>query len=152
MNHSSLIETWQRVSQWRDLQPLTVEERIALHEKTFASWDVAADGPAPIWFPTEQDISASNLHALMEQTGQPDFESLRTWWQESREEFWMVAASQISGLFAEPARCTLDGDDPRNPNWFLGAKMSVVEACRGVADGDQVAICLLYTSPSPRDS
>ena len=100
MNHSSLIETWQRVSQWRDLQPLAVEERIALHEKTFASWDVAADGPAPIWFPTEQDISASNLHALMEQTGQPDFESLRNWWQESREEFWTVAASQISGLFA----------------------------------------------------
>ena len=140
MNHSSLIETWQQVSQWRELQPLTVEERIALHEQTFASWNVAADGPAPIWFPTEQDISASNLHALMEQTGQPDFESLRNWWQESREEFWTVAASQISGLFAEPAQCTLDGDDPRNPNWFPGAKMSVVQACCGVADGDQVAI------------
>jgi len=140
MNHSSLIETWQQVSQWRELQPLTVEERIALHEQTFASWNVAADGPAPIWFPTEQDISASNLHALMEQTGQPDFESLRNWWQESREEFWTVAASQISGLFAEPAQCTLDGDDPRNPNWFPGAKMSVVQACRGVIDGDQVAI------------
>ena len=140
MNHSSLIETWQQVSQWRELQPLTVEERIALHEQTFASWNVAADGPAPIWFPTEQDISASNLHALMEQTGQPDFESLRNWWQESREEFWTVAASEINGLFAEPAECTLDGDDPRNPNWFPGAKMSVVQACRGVADGDQVAI------------
>ena len=140
MNHSSLIETWQRVSQWRDLQSLTVEQRISLHVQTFADWDVATDGPAPIWFPTEQDVAASNLHALMERTGQPDFESLRSWWQDSREEFWTVAASQISGLFAEPAQCTLDGDDPRNPNWFPGAKMSVVQACRGVIDGDQVAI------------
>ena len=140
MNHSSLIETWQRVSQWRDLQSLTVEQRISLHVQTFADWNVAADGPAPIWFPTEQDVAASNLHALMERTGQPDFESLRSWWQDSREEFWTVAASQISGLFAEPAECTLDGNDPRNPNWFPGAKMSVVQACRGVADGDQVAI------------
>ena len=141
MNHLSLIETWQRVSQWRNIQSLTVEERIALHERTFAGWDAATDGPAPIWFPTEQDISASNLHALMEQTGHPDFESLRNWWQDSREYFWTVAASEISGLFAEPAQSTLDGDDPRNPTWFPGAKMSAVQACHGgLADGDQVAI------------
>ena len=57
----SIIEKWKQVSDWDNLRTMSVDERVALHAETFADWDVETHGPAPIWFPTDDDIANSNL-------------------------------------------------------------------------------------------
>ena len=140
MNQPSIIETWKRVSQWSNLQPMSVNERIALHEETFADWNRERFGPPPIWFPTEEDIKASNIHSLMERTGHESLDSLRSWWQNWPDEFWSLATLQMQNLFTVRPRCTLQCDDRRDPTWFPGAQLNVVEACNHVRFEGQVAI------------
>ncbi len=135
-----LIKTWHRVSQWSNLRSLSVDQRIALHEETFADWNTDSCGPAPIWIPTEGENANTNLFSLMKQTGHQDFASLRNWWQTSPDEFWTVATSKIFKLFASPPRCTLEYDDPRDPKWFPEAQMSIVETCNDVLMDDHIAI------------
>jgi acetyl-CoA synthetase len=129
MNDSSIIKNWHRDSQWSDLKPLSVEERIALHAKTFANWDTEHDGPAPIWIPTVSETESTNLSALMKQTGHQDLESLQRWWQNSPDEFWDVVAFNQFELFADKPKKALEFEDPREPTWFPGARLNIANAC-----------------------
>ena len=127
--NESIIEKWKQLSDWSNLRSMSVEQRIALHAETFADWDIDNDGPAPIWFPTDDDIAGSNLARFMERAGLADLESLRARWQSSPEWFWAAISHYHHVCFQEQPRCFLECDDPRNPNWLPGAKFNIVESC-----------------------
>ncbi|QEG23198.1 AMP-binding protein [Mariniblastus fucicola] len=129
MSKRAIIEKWRSVSDWKQLRQLSVAERIALHAATFAEWDAEHDGPAPIWFPTDQAIAASNLTDFLIQTNHSDFQSLKTWWQNSPSEFWKAAIETLNVAFREPPVSILEFDDPRDPTWLPKARLNIVESC-----------------------
>ena len=125
----SIIEKWKQVSNWNNLRSMSVDERLALHAQTFADWDVETHGPAPVWFPSNDDLAGSNLARLMDRAGLADLASLRERWQSSPEWFWGAMARLHQMHFQEQPRCTLEYDDPREPTWFPDAKYNIVESC-----------------------
>ena len=136
----AFIKNWHGVSQWSDLQSLSVDQRIALHADTFAAWDSDAWGPAPIYYPTVGEIADTNLHALMKRTGHADFESLQNWWQSSPQEFWTETCLHLFDLFDERPDSVLEYDDPRDPTWFSGAKLNIADCCLRLLTKDKPAI------------
>ena len=135
----AIIENWVRIRKWSNLRTKSVDERIKLHAETFADWKADDVGPAPIWFPSVDDIEDSNHIRLMREAGSPDLESFTKWWQTSPGEFWAKAIDALEIKFRETPRATVEYEDPRDPNWLPGASLNIVESCFN-APADAVAI------------
>jgi acetyl-CoA synthetase len=128
-NHDSILTSWQAITANGALLSQSVDERLTLHQKTFADWDEANHGPAPIWIPSEIDVSNSNLQKLINQLEADTLESLHSFWQSHPNRFWTEVVSSLGIQFSKPARSVLTYSDPREPNWLTGAKLNIVENC-----------------------
>ena len=109
-----------------------------LYERTYRTRDPAR-GPAPAWIPTEEDIRASNLHALMRERRCDTYRDLFHWSVTQRTEFWHHLAQRLRIRFAHPCHAVADLSDLREPRWFPGGRLNIAESCFN-APADAVAI------------
>ena len=110
---------------WKELtrSVLTPETPFPVHqllyERTYRKRD-PAHGPAPAWIPTDEEIRASNLHALMRERGCATYAELFDWSVTERTAFWRHLAQRLRIRFAHPCHAVADLSDLRQPRWFPG--------------------------------
>ena len=121
---------------------LTHADPFALHkllyERVYAGRDPAL-GPAPAWFPTQEQIRTTNLHALMLERGMSSYHELFDWSVAHRTAFWRLMVERLGIRFATPYSAVGDLADLRAPRWFAGARLNIAESCFNAA-ADAVAI------------
>ena len=129
---------------WKELTSsvLTPETPFSVHqilyERTYRKRD-PAHGPAPAWIPTEEEVRASNLHALMRERGCDTYRDLFHWSVTQRTEFWHHLAQRLRIRFAHPYHAVADLSDLRAPRWFPGGRLNIAQSCFN-APADAVAI------------
>ena len=129
---------------WKELTSsvLTPETPFSVHqilyERTYRKRD-PAHGPAPAWIPTEEEVRASNLHALMRERGCDTYRDLFHWSVTQRTEFWHHLAQRLRIRFAHPYHAVADLSDLREPRWFPGGRLNIAQSCFN-APADAVAI------------
>ena len=140
---------------WKELtrSVLTPETPFPVHqllyERTYRKRD-PAHGPAPAWIPTEQEIRASNLHALMRERRCASYRELFHWSVTQLTEFWHHLAQRLRIRFAHPYYAVADLADLRQPRWFPGGRLNIAESCFN-APADAVAI-VHQAEGGPRDT
>ncbi len=87
---------------------------------------------APLWQPTEEHIRRTQMHAFMDQLADGfdvarDWESLRTWSIEHREDFWAEFLTFAGIKTHTPARCVFEGTGMLDGKWFPGMTLNYAE-------------------------
>ena len=140
---------------WKELSRsvLTPETPFPVHqllyERTYRERD-PAHGPAPAWIPTEEEIGASNLHALMRERRCATYRELFHWSVSQFTEFWHHLAQRLQIRFTHPYHAVADISDLREPRWFPGGRLNIAESCFN-APRDAVAI-VHQAEGGPRES
>ena len=107
--------------------------QLATHRAVFEHWD-PQHGPAPVWFPDEDALAASNAARLCVQQGYGGWAALHTASLADRHAFWSMMIQRLGIHFATPPASTLqEPADPYTPNWLPGAKMNIAESCFDLA-------------------
>ena len=63
---SSPHETWRWLSKKLLTQKIPFAVHRLLHEAVYAKWDDPKQGPRPVWVPSEEEKSKTNISALMQ--------------------------------------------------------------------------------------
>ena len=140
---------------WREMarSVLTPETPFPIHqllyERTYRTRDPAL-GPPPAWIPTDEEIRASNLHALMRERGCATYAELFHWSVTKRTEFWRHLTQRLRIRFAHPCHAIADLADLREPRWFPGGRLNIAESCFN-APADAMAI-VHQAEGGPRES
>ncbi|MDJ0618810.1 MAG: AMP-binding protein [Calothrix sp. MO_192.B10] len=122
-------DCWQHLTQ----QILKPNHPFALHEllynTTFSEWD-SSQGPPPAWFPSDKQIQATNIAALMGELKVNSYPELHTWSVQNRAEFWKLMIQRLGIRFRE--KYTQIVDRPQgveSPQWLVNARFNIVESC-----------------------
>ena len=118
---------WIRLSKelLRPDHPFEVHQR--LHRHVFQHWNTSKRGPAPCWFPTEQDLAESNLGSHLAQLSYTELHQKTV-----REPQWFGAtileALDISS--ASPPQSAIDlSKGPEHPRWFPDMELNIALSC-----------------------
>lgn len=121
----SAPESWQRLGQLLQPQhPFALHQ--LLHQVTFAAWP----GPAPAWFPTPEQIAATNIATLMGELGMTSYQELHAWSVKNRGSFWQRLIERLGIVLRRPYTRILDlTAGVEAPQWLVGAELNIVESC-----------------------
>jgi acetyl-CoA synthetase len=91
--------------------------------------------PLADWVPTNERIERANVTALMRQLELRDVRALLRWSNEHLEDFLRVTVERLGVKFHKPPTRMMDlsPGGVKNPRWFAGAEMNIVESCWGGA-------------------
>ena len=122
-------EVWQRLTQ----EVLRPEHPFELHhllyQAVYADWD-GQQGPPPAWLPTEAQVQATHIAALMRQLGFTSYAELQAWSARNRSDFWDRMIQRLGIRFRQPYRQVVDlSDGIETPQWLPGARFNIVESC-----------------------
>ena len=123
------LECWQYLSQeiLKPSHPFPLHE--LLYQTAFAEWDVNQGFP-PAWIPSQEQIQATNIAALMEELNIASYSELHTWSVQNRAEFWDVMIRRLDICFREKYTQIVDlSEGIESPQWLVGARMNIVESC-----------------------
>jgi acetyl-CoA synthetase len=129
---------------WRTISKtmLTAAHPEALHHHAhatvFAEWDVAAQGPAPIWSPTADEVAASNLGRV----AGGDWDSFHRASVADAEGFWPGMLERLGITFERAPDCMVDvSRGAEKARWLPGARLNVANcALAGRDDADAVVV------------
>ena len=85
---------------------------------------------APIWEPTECELTRSNVAIWMKELKYESFAEFHAWSCSNRSEFWGQAIERLGVVFRSPPEQILD--DSRGPTqaaWLVGATLNIAESC-----------------------
>jgi acetyl-CoA synthetase len=124
------IDGWQHLTR-NILKP---EFPFALHELLYAAtFSNASEGPA--WFPTDEQIQATNLAHVMKSLGISDYSEFHAWTVQHRDKFWDLMIQRLNLRFRQPYQPVLDlTDGAEFPRWLVGARLNITESCFQAAD------------------
>jgi acetyl-CoA synthetase len=90
-----------------------------------------ADGPAPAWWPGEDQLTGSNLARLMKELGFVSYAELHRWSVQDRAAFWQRVIQRLGIVFSKEPDAILDLKEGgvKNPRWLPGAEMSCIDSC-----------------------
>ena len=129
-------------------QELTPIHYHQLWKNCFADWDVNANGPPPIWMPSENDLKNSNVAAWIKDRGFSDYQSFHQWTTNSQSEFWQDAISRLGIKLHQPPDQILDvSNGVEQTAWLPGAKLNIAESC---FQADENSIALFAQKPGGR--
>lgn len=126
-------------------EQLTPSQFQELWRNCFADWNLDAEGPIPIWMPSDNDMRNSNLAKWISELGLSDFQSFHQWTANSRSEFWKDAISRIGIKFHQsPEQILDDSHGAKKTAWLPGAKLNISESC---FQADENAIAIIAQRP-----
>lgn len=133
-------ECWQQISQ----QILKPDHPFALHEllyKTiFCDWD-ANQGPPPAWFPSDEQIRATNIAALMNDLNIGSYREFHAWSAHNRAEFWNETIRRVGIRFRQKYKQIVDlSQGVEFPQWLVGARLNIAESCFQAPEDDPAIV------------
>ncbi len=139
---SRILVTQSATACWHEISSdiLTPEHPFALHQllydTVYADFNIAAHGPPPAWFPTDEDITAANITHLMTELSIKTYPEFHAWSIANRDTFWQIMIDKLRikaiDTNAEPQK------DATGIATNL-SKLNIVDSCFSAAD-DAVAI------------
>jgi acetyl-CoA synthetase len=122
-------DCWQYLTQ-RILKP---SHPFALHELlykiTFSDWDKSQGFP-PAWFPSHEQMQATNIAVLMKELKLDSYAELHAWSTQHRAEFWDIIIQRLGIRLREKYTQIVDlSDGVESPQWLLDAQFNIVESC-----------------------
>lgn len=133
INHSlaslPAIECWQYFSReiLKPNHPFLLHE--LLYQTAFSDWDVSQGFP-PVWIPSEEQIQATNIAALMDELNLASYSELHTWSVKNRAEFWEIIIRRLNIRFQQKYTQIVDlAQGIESPQWLVDARMNIVESC-----------------------
>lgn len=129
LSERSTMECWQLCVQ----HLLTTDRPFALHQliyqTVFADWN-PSDGPPPAWFPSDDQIEATNVAALMRELQISSYAELHAWSVQRRAEFWHRMIQRLGIQFQQPYTQLVDlAQGLEFPNWLVDSRLNIVESC-----------------------
>lgn len=120
---------WQRLTQHilKPNCPFPLHE--LLYKTTFSDWD-ARQGMPPAWFPSDEQIQATNIAALMNDLQISSYSELHAWSVQNRAEFWKVMIQRLGIRFRQKYTEIVDlSRGVEFPQWLVGARFNIAESC-----------------------
>jgi acetyl-CoA synthetase len=139
LDQLSAVECWQQMSKnlLKPTDPFALHE--LLYKVTFADGDVHQEC-SPAWFPTAEQIQATNIAGLMRDLGIHSYTELHTWSVRDRLSFWETMIQRLGIRFQKPYTQLVDlSKGVEFPQWCVNAQLNIVESCFQAAD-DAIAI------------
>ncbi|HEY9696730.1 MAG TPA: AMP-binding protein [Trichocoleus sp.] len=133
----SSIECWQQFTRHllKPNHPFALHQ--LLYETTFVDW---REGSPPAWFPSNEQVQATNLAALMRDLAIQSYADLQAWSAQDRSRFWEVMIQELGIRLQQPYTAIVDlSQGIESPQWLVNAKLNIIESCFQAAD-DTIAI------------
>ena len=103
-----------------------------LHECAFSDWDSSRDGPAPAWFPSDEQVQQANITGLMRELGINSYGDFHTWSVENHVSFIELMVDRLDICFSEPFDTVLElSCGAESPQWLAGATLNIADSCFG---------------------
>jgi acetyl-CoA synthetase len=84
----------------------------------------------PIWTPTQAEIEATNVYALMQRNGFETYEALHAWSVNNPTAFWRQTTADLGVVYDRLPRRTFSQEaGARHPQWLEGAKLNIANSC-----------------------
>ena len=82
-----------------------------------------------MWQPDKDFIKTTNLYKSMQKAGFKNYHDFYQWSISNRKAFWDASIKNLGINFSLPYSNVLNAENPKNPQWFEGAKMNIVDSC-----------------------
>ncbi|MBD2445565.1 AMP-binding protein [Nostoc sp. FACHB-152] len=122
-------DCWQYLTQYilKPSHPFALHE--LLYKTTFSDWD-KSQGYPPVWFPSQGQIQATNIAALMKELKLDTYTELHAWSAQHRAEFWDIIIQRLGIRFQEKYTKIVDlANGVESPQWLVGTQFNIVESC-----------------------
>ncbi|WP_290879806.1 AMP-binding protein [Fischerella sp.] len=84
----------------------------------------------PVWFPSNEQIQATNIAALMKELKLDSYPELHAWSAQHRAEFWEMMIQRLGIYFREKYTQIVDlTDGVESPQWLVNARFNIAESC-----------------------
>ena len=123
-------ECWKRIA----AEVLTPSHPFALHkllhECTFANWNTSHDGPAPAWFPSDEQVQRANITGLMRELGIGSYRGFHAWSVQNRASFFELMVNRLNIRFGKPFETVVElSCGAESPQWLAGAELNIADSC-----------------------
>ncbi|MBW4574181.1 MAG: AMP-binding protein [Aphanothece sp. CMT-3BRIN-NPC111] len=109
------------------------------HKIPLSDCDIQASHP--VWFPSDKEIEATNIAALMHELKVVSYPELHAWSVQHRAEFWKVMIQRLGIRFIEPYAEIVDlSQGVESPKWLVGARLNIVESCFSAPEDDPAIV------------
>ncbi|MDZ7955376.1 AMP-binding protein [Nostoc sp. DedQUE09] len=122
-------DCWQYLTQCilKPSHPFALHE--LLYKTTFSDWDKIQGFP-PAWFPSHEQMQATNIAALMKELKLDSYAELHAWSTQHRAEFWEIIIQRLGIRLREKYIKIVDlAASVESPQWLVGAQFNIVESC-----------------------
>lgn len=129
------LRAWQQLSRQvlRPSDPFVVHDRA--HRRIFAAWD-PAEGPAPAWIPTADEIAASNLGRLVG----GDYPAWQRRSVKEPERHWREMLERLAIVVdTAPERILDRSAGAEHARWLVGMRLNIAASALE-RDGDRTAV------------
>ena len=111
-----------------------------LHECAFSDWDSSREGPAPAWFPSDEQVQQANITGLMKELGIGFYLDFHAWSVQNRASFFELMVNRLNIRFDKHFESIVElSRGPEFPQWLEGAELNIVDSCFS-APKDMLAI------------
>lgn len=111
-----------------------------LHECAFPDWNTSRDGPAPAWFPSDEQVQQANITGLMRELGINSYGDFHKWSVENHASFVELMVDRLDICFSKPFETVVDlSCGAESPQWLARATLNIADSCFG-APGNAPAI------------
>lgn len=125
----SAADCWQCFAQHTLSPKLPFAFHQLLYTTTFSDWDMS-HGLPPAWFPSNEQIEATHLFALMQSLQIHSYPELHAWSVQHRAKFWEVMIQRLGIRFQQRYTKLLDlSGGVEFPQWLTNARFNIVESC-----------------------
>ncbi|KAG7669817.1 hypothetical protein KSW81_007961 [Nannochloris sp. 'desiccata'] len=155
-----LSQLWRTISKYVLRPDYPFELHQLLFKTTYLGWNTEANGPAPVWIPTQQGAVSTNAGRFMNTlelkapsawnsqqyrpSGDPraDWPLLYRLSIDHPEMFWPLVLEEFRFKFHTPPKKILENctDDPDAVQWLPGARFNIAECALTGHDPDRPAI------------
>jgi acetyl-CoA synthetase len=139
LDRLSPVDCWQYFSQklLKSTDPFALH--YLLYKITFANGDLHQEY-SPAWFPTDEQIQATNIAELMRDLDIHSYAELHAWSVHDRLSFWETMIQRLGIRFQKPYTQLVDfSEGIEFPQWLVNAQLNIVESCFQASE-DAVAI------------
>lgn len=124
------LECWRRITD----EVLTPSHPFALHkllhECAFSDWNTSRDGPAPAWFPSDEQVKQANITGLMKELGVESYEDFHVRSVENRASFFELMVNRLNIRISTPFATVVDlSRGAECPQWLPGAELNIADSC-----------------------
>ena len=134
-------------------QVLTPDMDFAIHQECYQQvYQSSSDSILaiqPSWYPSVEEIQASNIQKMMNKNGFVSYQDFYHWSITEREQFWKASVHEVDIQWEKKPNQVFQGD-PAHVQYFPEASLNIADSCFHKRDKDEPALVYAMES-APRD-